>query len=637
MWTQFLHSRKFITLASVSTTAGALYYLNNKETIDTKINKKTVTLQDNITSSLLPYRNHALAEAIQETPEKNKRDFWLPPAREDMIHRLKDTSQQPYDLLVVGGGATGTGISVDAATRGLNVALVERDDFASGTSSRSTKLVHGGVRYLQKAILELDYEQYALVCEALHERKIFLDIAPHLSDQLPIMLPVYKWWQVPYYWVGCKMYDIFAGREALESSYFLTRSKALEAFPMLKKDELVGALVYYDGQHNDARMNVALAMTAACYGATTANHCEVIHLTKNKDGIVDGARLRDNMTGDEWEVKAKGVINATGPFTDGLRKMDNSENKEIVAPSAGVHIILPNYYSPRNMGLLDPATSDGRVIFFLPWQGNTIAGTTDSPTEVTQNPMPKEDEINWILDEVSHYLSPDVKVRRSDVLAAWSGIRPLVRDPNAKSTESLVRNHMIHVSENNLITIAGGKWTTYRAMAEETVDKAIEVFNLKPARKCQSEDVKLIGSEGYSSTMFIRLVQEFGMDTEVAIHLARSYGSRAWAVASIEDATNVSWPTYGKRISPNYPYIEAEVKYTVRQELACTAVDVLARRTRLAFLNAEAALQALPKVIEIMSKELDWSPTRQEEEWKNAVLFLTTMGLTKGETKSKSG
>ncbi|KAG2213392.1 hypothetical protein INT47_009065 [Mucor saturninus] len=629
MWRQFSKTQKFVSVASASAaTASFAYYMSEKSMTD-NLQKRTIQLKER-TSDMpnLFVRNRAFAEAIQEEQQKQQqRDFWLPPSREEMINKLKNNEE--YDLLIVGGGATGAGLSVDAATRGLKVAMVERDDFSSGTSSRSTKLVHGGVRYLQKAIMELDYEQYALVCEALHERKIFLDIAPHLSDELPIMLPVYKWWQIPYYWVGCKMYDIFAGREALESSYFLTRSKALEAFPMLKKDSLVGALVYYDGQHNDARMNVALAMTAACYGATVANHCEVTSLTKDKEGNVNGANMRDTISGDEWTVKAKGVINATGPFTDGLRKMDNPENLDIVAPSAGVHIILPNYYSPRNMGLLDPATSDGRVIFFLPWQGNTIAGTTDSPTEVTQSPMPKEDEINWILDEVSHYLSPDVKVRRSDVLAAWSGIRPLVRDPHAKNTESLVRNHMINVSENKLITIAGGKWTTYRAMAEETIDRAIEVFSLKPKTKCNTEETMLIGSKGYTSTMFIRLVQEFGMDTEVAQHLARSYGNRAWEVASIDDATSASWPTYGKRISPNYPYIEAEVRYTVRQELACTAVDVLARRTRLAFLNAEAALQSLPKVIEIMAEELNWDADRQKQEYQQTTVFLATMGLAK--------
>ncbi|KAG0172621.1 mitochondrial glycerol-3-phosphate dehydrogenase [Apophysomyces sp. BC1034] len=636
MWRPFSRSKKILAITTAGIGSAYCAYQLNQD-------KNSHGQSVRPLSSLIS-RNVAFAEALDKTQGlESHKNLWQAPSRQDMLNTMKgidkDGNQfdQQYDLLIVGGGATGAGTAVDAATRGLKVALVERDDFASGTSSRSTKLVHGGVRYLQKAIMELDYEQYKLVVEALHERKIFLDIAPYLSGQLPIMLPVYKWWQIPYYWVGCKMYDFFAGREALESSYLLTRSKALEAFPMLKKDALVGALVYYDGQHNDARMNVALALTAAYHGATVANHCEVIDLTKDDNGIVNGAKLRDTLTGDEWFVKAKGVINATGPFTDGLRKMDDQTNADIVAPSAGVHIILPNYYSPRNMGLLDPATSDGRVIFFLPWQGNTIAGTTDSPTEVTQNPLPKEDEIKWILDEISHYLSADVKVRRSDVLAAWSGIRPLVRDPHAKNTESLVRSHMINVSENKLITIAGGKWTTYRSMAEETVDRAIEVFDLKPTENCQTERVMLIGSKGYTSTMFIRLVQEFGMDTEVAQHLANSYGDRAWVVSSINDATNMSYPVYGKRISPNYPYIEAEVRYAVRQEYACTAVDVLARRTRLAFLNAEASLQSLPRVIEIMSDELKWDEARQKEEFEKAAAFLITMGLAeKAAAKSSS-
>ncbi|KAF1806464.1 FAD dependent oxidoreductase-domain-containing protein [Mucor lusitanicus] len=603
MWARLSRHQKLIL--GGSTTATVLAYLHYQHNNGFK------------TRSNIVYAEQA---ASVEKPTT-----WHAPTRKQELSKLK--SNKEFDLLIVGGGATGTGVALDAASRGLDVALVERDDFASGTSSRSTKLVHGGVRYLQKAIMELDYEQYKLVVEALHERKIFIDNAPYLAGELPIMLPVYKWWQIPYFWFGCKLYDLFAGREALESSYYLTKTKALEAFPMLKKDELVGAIVYYDGQQNDARMNVVLALTAAKHGATIANHCEVLELIKSEEGHIKGAKVKDCLTGEEWEVKAKGVINATGPFTDGLRKMDDEKTKEIVAPSAGVHVILPNYYSPRNMGLLDPATSDGRVIFFLPWQGNTIAGTTDSPTEVSANPVPKEDEVEWILQEVAHYLSDDVKVRREDVLAAWSGIRPLVRDPHAKNTESLVRNHMINVSENKLLTIAGGKWTTYRAMAEETVDRAIQEYDLKPKSKCNTEHLPMIGSKGFTNTMFIGLVQDRGMDTEVAQALVGSYGTRAWQVAAIEDPTEMSWPKYGKRISPNYPYIEAEVRYAVREEYACTAVDVLARRTRLAFLNAEAALNALPKVIELMSEELGWDKQRQEQEYISATQFLTTMGL----------
>ncbi|KAF8930546.1 FAD dependent oxidoreductase-domain-containing protein [Dissophora ornata] len=603
-------------------------------------------------------------------PQQASRDptrphaFWAPPSRDEMIRMLqegpgaikdiiaakekasssatpggsdsiavaqaddsKDEESDVFDLLIIGGGATGAGCAVDAATRGLKVAMVERDDFSSGTSSRSTKLVHGGVRYLEKAVHELDIEQYKLVKEALNERANFLKIAPYLSYQLPIMLPIYKWWQVPYYWAGSKAYDLLAGHQGMESSYFLSRGKALEAFPMLKNDRLVGAMVYYDGQHNDSRMNVALGLTAVQYGAVITNHVEVTELHKDANNRLCGARLKDNLSGKEFNIKAKGIINATGPFTDGIRQLDDPSIQSIVSPSAGVHIILPNYYSPGNMGLLDPATSDGRVIFFLPWQGNTIAGTTDSATEVTQNPMATEEEINWILGEVKNYLHPDVKVRRGDVLAAWSGIRPLVRDPSAKSTEGLVRNHMINVSASGLLTIAGGKWTTYRAMASETIDKAIKEFKLEPSRGCSTDRVKLIGSHGYSKTMFIRLIQQFGLETEIAQHLANSYGDRAWAVASLAHSTGRRWPVFGRRISGQYPYIEAEIRYAVRREYACTAVDVLARRLRLAFLNVHAALDALPRVVEIMAEELHWDQARQIKETEDAKKFLTTMGL----------
>lgn len=649
--------------ATVGATSVALagYYYN--------VQKRQQEMLDNFEmpphSSMIYLEPHQAASARDPT---RPHAFWAPPSREDMLRMLqngpgtllaskpqqqpqaiagsKDSTPTPttptteaasstedegdsdvFDLLIIGGGATGAGCAVDAATRGLKVAMVERDDFSSGTSSRSTKLVHGGVRYLEKAVRELDIEQYKLVKEALNERANFLKIAPYLSYQLPIMLPIYKWWQVPYYWAGSKAYDLLAGHQGMESSYFLTKGKALEAFPMLKNDKLVGAMVYYDGQHNDSRMNVALGLTAVQYGAVIANHVEVVELMKDENKRLCGARVKDTLTGKEFNVKAKGIINATGPFTDGIRQLDDPSIQTIVSPSAGVHIILPNYYSPGNMGLLDPATSDGRVIFFLPWQGNTIAGTTDSATEVTPNPMATEDEINWILGEVKNYLNPDVKVRRGDVLAAWSGIRPLVRDPAAKSTEGLVRNHMINVSQSGLLTIAGGKWTTYRAMAAETIDEAIKEFNLKPTRDCSTERVKLIGSHGYSKTMFIRLIQQFGLETEIAQHLANSYGDRAWAVASLAHSTGKRWPVFGRRISAQYPYIEAEVRYAVHREYACTAVDVLARRLRLAFLNVHAALDALPRVVEIMAEELHWDQDRQAKETEEAKQFLTTMGL----------
>lgn len=561
---------------------------------------------------------HVQAAELVRTSNQNEL-----PSREAQLLTLENTKE--FDVLVIGGGATGAGCALDAVTRGLKTALVERDDFSSGTSSRSTKLIHGGVRYLQKAIMQLDVEQYKLVKEALHERANLLEIAPHLSAPLPIMLPVYKWWQLPYYWVGIKAYDLVAGSQCLKSSYVLSKSKALELFPMLQKDRLVGAIVYYDGQHNDARMNLAIALTAARYGAATANYTEVVGLLKKTDPEtgterVCGARCKDVLTGQEFDVRAKCVINATGPFTDSLRNMDSQETKKICQPSAGVHIVMPGYYSPDNMGLLDPATSDGRVIFFLPWEKMTIAGTTDTPTEITHHPIPTEEDINFILTEVRNYLSSDVEVRRGDVLAAWSGIRPLVTNPNSTDTQSISRNHVVDVSHSGLVTIAGGKWTTYRSMAEDTLDAAIKAHNLK-AGPCRTVGLFLEGGKDFAPTLYIRLVQDYGLESEVAQHLAATYGDKAFEVAKLAKVTGKRWPIVGKRLVSEFPYIEAEVKYALK-EYACTAVDVISRRTRLAFLNVQAAEEALPRIVDIMGKELNWKEQKKKEELETAKQFL---------------
>ncbi|NP_001086009.1 glycerol-3-phosphate dehydrogenase 2 S homeolog [Xenopus laevis] len=573
-------------------------------------------------SHLTDKRKASITSVEAAEPIKSSIQNELPP-REAQLLTLQKTKE--FDVLVIGGGATGCGCALDAVSRGLKTALVEKDDFSSGTSSRSTKLIHGGVRYLQKAIMNLDIEQYKLVKEALHERANLLEIAPHLSAPLPIMLPVYKWWQLPYYWIGIKAYDLVAGSQCLRSSYILSKSKALGLFPMLRKDKLVGAIVYYDGQHNDARMNLAIALTAARYGAATANYTEVVRLLRKIDPesgkeLVCGARCRDILTGQEFDVRAKCVINATGPFTDSVRKMDDQEVKNICQPSAGVHIVMPGYYSPDNMGLLDPATSDGRVIFFLPWEKMTIAGTTDTPTEVTHHPIPTDEDINFILTEVRNYLSSDVEVRRGDVLAAWSGIRPLVTNPNSKDTQSISRNHVVDVSESGLVTIAGGKWTTYRSMAEDTLDAAVKAHNLK-AGPCRTVGLFLEGGQDWSPTLYIRLVQDYGLESEVAQHLAATYGDQAFEVAKLAKVTGKRWPIVGKRLVSEFPYIEAEVKYALR-EYACTAVDVISRRTRLAFLNVQAAEEALPRIVDIMAKELNWKEQRKKEELETAKKFL---------------
>ncbi|KAI6195380.1 Glycerol-3-phosphate dehydrogenase [Aphelenchoides besseyi] len=550
--------------------------------------------------------------------ELNKRPSGALPTRQDLLNGLKS---EEFDVLVIGGGATGAGVALDSTTRGLKTALVELDDFSSGTSSRSTKLIHGGVRYLQSAIMGADLEQYRMVKEALFERANLLEIAPHLSYPLPIMLPVYKLWQVPYYWFGIKAYDFVSGRRILKHSYFIGKEASLERFPMLRKERLKGSLVYYDGAHNDARMNLAIVLTAIRHGAKAVNHVKVEHLLKNTDGKLCGAHVRDMLTGQEWDVKAKSVVNATGPFTDSIRIMADPEVKPICVPSAGVHIVLPGYYAPSGFGLLDPATSDGRVIFFLPWQKMCIAGTTDATSELTFTPAPQNADIEFILKEVRNYLSPDLSIRRGDVMSAWSGLRPLVRDPNKADTKSLARNHIIEVGKSNLITIAGGKWTTYRHMAEETVDRLIKVIGLTPRNGCVTPGLLLEGAHNWDPLLYIHLVQDYGIEVDVAQHLANTYGDRAFVVARMCRMTGKRWPIVGHRLHEEFPYLEAEVQYAVR-EYACTAIDVIARRLRLSFLNTYAAHQVLDQVVDIMAKELKWSTTEARRQMDQARRFI---------------
>lgn len=555
----------------------------------------------------------------------------VPRTRDEILKSLADTVE--YDILVIGGGATGTGIAWDSVTRGYATALVERGDFSSETSSKSTKLVHGGVRYLEKAFWNLDYGQYKLVKEALHERGYFLQMAPYLSFALPIMIPVYKWWQLPYYYAGMKMYDLIAGKGNLEPCHLLSRTNALRQFPQLNDNELKGAIVYYDGLQNDTRMNSSLAVSAIERGADILNYCEVTGLTKDSNtGKVNGAKVTDRETGNEYTVKAKAVINATGPFTDRIRRMDDPNTEKIEIGASGVHIVLPGWYCPPNLGLLDASTSDGRVVFFLPWQGSTIAGTTDNACDIEYNPTPKEEDIQFILDEVRTYIDSKIDVRRSDVQAAWCGIRPLVKEPGAKDTQSVVRSHAIFTSPSDLITIAGGKWTTFREMAEETVDKAIEVGHLVP-RTCvtKDKDVKIVGSDGWNPMLYTDLVRDHQLEPETAYHLSTSYGTRAFDVAKLCAPSSYSLDGHvvlrDNRVSPKYPILDGEIVYGIDYEYARTPIDIIARRTRLAFLDAEAARDALPHIVEVMGDKMGWSKERKTEELAKSVKWLVSMGL----------
>ncbi|KAK3022267.1 hypothetical protein RJ639_045861 [Escallonia herrerae] len=556
----------------------------------------------------------------------------VPPRAVQESALIGSSSSNPLDILVVGGGATGCGVALDAATRGLRVGLVEREDFSSGTSSRSTKLIHGGVRYLEKAVFNLDYGQLKLVFHALEERKQVIDNAPHLCHALPCMTPCFDWFEVVYFWMGLKLYDLVAGARLLHLSRYYSAQESVELFPTLarkgKDKSLKGTVVYYDGQMNDSRVNVALACTAALAGASMLNHAEVVSFLKEEAG--------ERIVGKEFDTYAKVIVNAAGPFCDSVRKLADQDAKAMICPSSGVHIVLPDYYSPEGMGLIVPKTKDGRVVFMLPWLGRTVAGTTDSNTAITMLPEPHEDEIDFILDAICDYLN--VKVRRSDVLSAWSGIRPLATDPKAKNTESISRDHVVCEDVPGLVTITGGKWTTYRSMAEDAVDAAIKSGKLNTANKCLTPNLRLIGGEGWDPASFTVLAQQYVrmkktysgkvvpgvMDTAVAKHLSRAYGTFAKRVAAIAQNENL-----GKRLAHGYPFLEAEVAYCARQEYCESAVDFIARRSRLAFLDTDAAGRALPRVIEILATEHKWDKSKQKQEFQRAKEFLETFKSSK--------
>ena len=527
-----------------------------------------------------------------------------------------------FDVLVIGGGATGAGTALAAATRGLKVALVERFDFAQGTSSRSTKLVHGGVRYLEQAVKHADRSQFSLVREALRERGILLKNAPHLAHPLPLLTPIYGALELPYYFTGLKLYDMLAGKANLSPSRLIGKVHAAERFPMLRRKGLRGAVEYHDGQFDDARMNVALAMTAARHGAAVLNHVAVTELVKEK-GRVKGAVVVDAL-GDAApvEVRAEVVINATGPFVDAVRRLDEPGVPEMLTTSSGVHIVLPSRFSPPGTGLLIPKTEDGRVLFLLPWQGHTLVGTTDNPAEVSAEPLPEAEDIEYILRHVRQYF--DLPVSTSDVLSSWSGLRPLVepgshgaasnhvqggseasmtstnggaRAAGNGGTARLSRDHTIVVSASGLVTITGGKWTTYRKMAEDVVDTAIEAGALQPKGASLTASLPLIGGAGFSPDGAAQLQARYGLAADTASHLHHAYGDRAGSVAELVARG------LGERLAAGHPYLEAEVVYVRDHEDAHFADDVLSRRLRLSFLDTAAAHAAKERVEELLASD----------------------------------
>ena len=389
--------------------------------------------------------------------------------RTDMLAALD--SRDPWDVVVIGGGATGLGVAVDAADRGYRTVLLEQDDFAKGTSSRSTKLVHGGVRYLQQG-------NVSLVLEALRERGLLIRNAPHLVRNLGFVVPNYDWWEGPFYGIGLKVYDMLAGKLGLGPSRWLDRDETLEQLPTLEREGLRGGVIYHDAQFDDARLAIALAHTAARAGATLVNYARVTALVKAND-LVAGVRVHDLETEREYEVRARVVVNATGVFTDDVLRMDAADTPPIIEPSQGIHLVLDRRYHPASNAIMVPRTDDGRVLFAVPWHGRVIVGTTDTEVERAElEPRPREDEVDFLLEHIARYLEHDPT--RADVLSVFAGLRPLVRPGDARDTASISRDHTLITSKSGLVTITGGKWTTYRKMAQDTVDQAIIVGGLEP-------------------------------------------------------------------------------------------------------------------------------------------------------------
>jgi glycerol-3-phosphate dehydrogenase len=509
--------------------------------------------------------------------------------RDEMLARIRER-KEPWDMIVIGGGATGAGIAVDAATRGLAVLLLEREDFAKGTSSRSTKLVHGGVRYLEQGNI-------SLVMEALKERGILLRNAPHLVHDVPFVVPNYSWWETPFYGIGMKIYDLLAGKYGFGKSRVLSREETLERLPTLQQDGLRGGVIYHDGQFDDSRLLIHLMQTAVDHGAVVLNYAPVVELHKGEDGFLDGVVAVDSETAERFPLRAHAVVNATGIFADEIRRMSDNTAATMIAPSQGIHLVLDASFLRGDTAIMVPHTSDGRVMFAIPWHRHTVVGTTDTPIEhASYEPLPLEEEIAFVLETASEYLSRPPK--RSDVLSVYVGIRPLVKaaGSDASKTSALSRDHTIHIDPSGLLTIVGGKWTTYRRMAEDAVNHAITLGRLADT-PCVTETLHI---HGYREN-----VDPLG---ELWV-----YGSDADQIQSLAAES----PELAQRLHPDLPYIAAEVVWAARMEMARSVEDVLARRTRALFLNAHAAMAMAPRVAALLAVELGRDKTWADAEVKN--------------------
>lgn len=520
---------------------------------------------------------------------------------------LQDVRANPhFDIIVIGGGATGLGAALDAAARGLRTLLLEQADFAKGTSSRSTKLIHGGVRYLGQGDIKLVYE-------ALFERGILLKNAPHVVSMQPFVIPNYKWWGEFLYGIGLKIYDWMAWRYRFPKTSLLGRKAVEKLLPNVKKDGLKGGVLYYDGQFDDARLAINIAQTSAELGGVLINYMRVTDLLKHPDGRISGVKAKDAESGEEFALNAKAVVNATGVFVDDVLKMNSSSQEPMVRPSQGVHVVLDHSFLEGDNALMIPSTDDGRVLFAVPWHNHLLVGTTDTPLDKhSLEPIALEDEVEFILKTLRGYLVK--KPQRKDVLSVFAGLRPLAAQGNHNGkTKEISRSHKLMTSPSGLVTITGGKWTTYRKMAEDTVDEAIRVAGLEKI-ECPTAALKI---HGFSSN---------GTDKG---HL-QIYGSDAVSIQALAGER----PELSRRLHDAFPYIGAEVVWAVRNEMARTVEDVLARRLRVLFLNARVAMEMAPEVATLMAAEMGRDYSWQEAQVKAfSRLAKPYLGQEKQETK----
>jgi glycerol-3-phosphate dehydrogenase len=495
--------------------------------------------------------------------------------RNEMLARLRDR-KKPWDIVVIGGGATGAGVAVDAATRGYDVLLLEREDFGKGTSSRATKLVHGGVRYLEQGNI-------SLVMEALKERGILRMNAPHIVHDLRFIVPNYSWWEAPFYGIGMKIYDLLAGKYGFGTSRILSFEETLRLLPTIRQDGLRGGVMYHDGQFDDTRLLINLMTTAAEHGATLLNYTGVVEVTKGEDGFVQGVVAVDGETGERFTIGATSVVNATGIFTDQTRRLAEPDASQMIAPSQGIHLVLERSFL-GDSALMVPQTDDGRVLFAVPWHNRTLVGTTDTPIrDISYEPLPFEEEIEFVLKTAGRYLTR--KPTREDILSVYVGIRPLVKPPDAGDgkTSSISRDYTIHIDNSGLLTIAGGKWTTYRHMAEDCVDHAVTLGRLDE-RPCVTKTEHIHG--------YYEKPQELGS--------LGVYGSDATGILALAKEN----PHLAELLHPDLPYIGAEIVWAARYEMSRSLDDALSRRTRALLLNARAAVAIAPVVATLLAAEL---------------------------------